>query len=121
MGGREEDGDWHARDGSRFALEDVAVPVGLRHGANDTNVPVAHGRWIASHLRQAEVHYTDDNHITMFLRSAAEDFPWLTRCAAISVGVKAGTRAAASSIASWIPSSRRHSSATAVASSSMKR
>jgi pimeloyl-ACP methyl ester carboxylesterase len=37
-----------------FRLDDIRVPVTIRHGTLDTLVPVEHGRWLASHIPGAD-------------------------------------------------------------------
>jgi len=60
-----------------FELNSIPIPVRYRHGTADTDVVPAHGDWIASRLTNADVHRPEDTHISLLLRSAEEDFPWL--------------------------------------------
>jgi pimeloyl-ACP methyl ester carboxylesterase len=39
-----------------FSLADIAVPVAVWQGDQDTMVPFAHGRWLAEHLPTARTH-----------------------------------------------------------------
>jgi pimeloyl-ACP methyl ester carboxylesterase len=59
-------GDWG------FDLADVAAPLSLWHGGQDRFVPIAHGEWLAGHLR-AEAHLRpDDGHLSLSLGSYGE-------------------------------------------------
>jgi pimeloyl-ACP methyl ester carboxylesterase len=60
-----------------FDLETISIPVRYRHGTMDADVRPEHGDWITSRLATAEVHRPEDTHISLLLRSAQEDFPWL--------------------------------------------
>jgi len=56
-------GDWG------FDLAGVSVPFHLWHGGEDRFVPVAHGEWLAEHLR-ADVHLLpDEGHLSLSLGS----------------------------------------------------
>ena len=46
-----------ARRLPRFPVEDLACPVLVLHGAADTVVPVAHGRFVAERAPRAEAHF----------------------------------------------------------------
>jgi pimeloyl-ACP methyl ester carboxylesterase len=39
-----------------FSLPDIAVPVAVWQGDQDTMVPIAHGRWLAEHVPTARTH-----------------------------------------------------------------
>jgi pimeloyl-ACP methyl ester carboxylesterase len=39
-----------------FSPADIAVPVAVWQGDEDTMVPIAHGRWLAAHLPTAQAH-----------------------------------------------------------------
>jgi pimeloyl-ACP methyl ester carboxylesterase len=39
-----------------FELGQIEIPVSVWHGTEDMNVPVAHGRWLASNLPHASLH-----------------------------------------------------------------
>jgi pimeloyl-ACP methyl ester carboxylesterase len=48
-----------------FGLDEIAVPVEVRYGAQDVLVPAAHGRWLAAHVPAAtEVVDTGGGHLT---------------------------------------------------------
>jgi pimeloyl-ACP methyl ester carboxylesterase len=59
-------GDWG------FELGDIRAPVSLWHGGQDRFVPIAHGEWLAGHLR-ADAHLRpDDGHLSLSLSSYGE-------------------------------------------------
>jgi pimeloyl-ACP methyl ester carboxylesterase len=60
-----------------FDLGAISIPLRYRHGTLDTDVRPEHGDWITSRLGTAEVHHPEETHISLLLRSAEEDFPWL--------------------------------------------
>ncbi|MDQ1745381.1 MAG: hypothetical protein QOE23_3720 [Pseudonocardiales bacterium] len=48
-----------------FTLDEIAVPVTVRYGAQDVLVPAGHGDWLASHVPGAKVVVsTDGGHLT---------------------------------------------------------
>jgi pimeloyl-ACP methyl ester carboxylesterase len=60
-----------------FDPEQVRPPVLLLHGGQDRVVPSAHGQWLATHLRVAELWLRpDDGHISV-LNSATSAIDWL--------------------------------------------
>jgi pimeloyl-ACP methyl ester carboxylesterase len=71
------DDQWAFAHAWGFELDSISIPVRYRHGTADTDVRPEHGDWITSRLATAEVHRPDDSHISLLLRSAGEDFPWL--------------------------------------------
>lgn len=57
-------GDWG------FGVDEVQTPVFVWQGGDDLMVPVAHGRWLASHLPQATAHLLDgEGHLSVGLKS----------------------------------------------------
>jgi pimeloyl-ACP methyl ester carboxylesterase len=65
-----------------FDPSDVGVPVLLVHGGQDRIAPVAHGKWLASHIANAELRVQpDDGHISV-LGSAPAALEWLAARAA---------------------------------------
>jgi pimeloyl-ACP methyl ester carboxylesterase len=59
-------GDWG------FDLADVPAPLSIWHGGQDRFVPIAHGEWLAGHLR-ADAHLRpDDGHLSLSLGSYGE-------------------------------------------------
>jgi pimeloyl-ACP methyl ester carboxylesterase len=42
-----------------FRLDDIRIPVTIRHGTADRNVPVEHGRWLAAHTPGARAQILD--------------------------------------------------------------
>lgn len=60
-----------------FDPSQVAVPVLVVHGGQDSMVPVSHGRWLASRLPSAELwERPEDGHITV-LDAGAAALDWL--------------------------------------------
>jgi pimeloyl-ACP methyl ester carboxylesterase len=65
-----------------FEPSQVDVPVMLLHGSQDRIAPVAHAKWLASHIPNAELRVQpDDGHISV-LGSAAAALEWLAARAA---------------------------------------
>jgi len=61
-----------------FELEDITVPVQVWHGAQDQFVPVAHGRWLAERIPNAEEHvYDEDGHLTLQIARIGDVHAWL--------------------------------------------
>ena len=61
-----------------FALETIAIPVLLWHGAQDMFVPIQHGRWLAEQIPGVEAHLTDsDGHLTLLVERVPEVHQWL--------------------------------------------
>jgi pimeloyl-ACP methyl ester carboxylesterase len=61
-----------------FDLAQIRVPVLVMHGAQDTMVPIAHGRWLAEQIPGAAASYFDqDDHITLFARQVPAARSWL--------------------------------------------
>jgi pimeloyl-ACP methyl ester carboxylesterase len=59
-------GDWD------FDLSDVRAPLSLWHGGQDRFVPIAHGEWLAGHLR-ADAHLRpEQGHLSLSLSSYGE-------------------------------------------------
>jgi pimeloyl-ACP methyl ester carboxylesterase len=56
-------GDWG------FDLTDVRVPLSLWHGGQDRFVPIAHGEWLAGHVRSTAHLQTDVGHLSLSLGS----------------------------------------------------
>lgn len=55
-----------------FDLSEIRVPLSLWHGEQDQVIPIAHGQWLASHLR-ADVHLLEDHgHMSLSLGSYRE-------------------------------------------------
>jgi pimeloyl-ACP methyl ester carboxylesterase len=63
-----------------FELADISVPVQVWHGAQDQFVPVAHGRWLAERIPDAEEHvYAEDGHLTLQIARVGDVHDWLLR------------------------------------------
>ncbi len=61
-----------------FELADIAVPVLLLHGRQDTFVPFAHGQWLATHIPGVEARLLDDDgHLTLQEHRISEVHSWL--------------------------------------------
>ena len=61
-----------------FELEEISVPVQVWHGAQDQFVPVAHGRWLAERIPEAEEHvYDEDGHLTLQISRVGDVHAWL--------------------------------------------
>jgi pimeloyl-ACP methyl ester carboxylesterase len=61
-------------------VRDVRVPTFLWHGERDRNVPVMHGRYLASAIPKCQAtFYPDDAHLSVPLRHQREIFEALTR------------------------------------------
>src|SRR5881275_1403321 len=60
-----------------FALETISIPVLVRHGDRDQFVAADHSRWLAEHIRGAEVRITpDDGHLTLYEHAIPEIHVW---------------------------------------------
>jgi pimeloyl-ACP methyl ester carboxylesterase len=60
-----------------FDLGDIVAPLSLWHGGQDRFVPIAHGEWLAAHLR-AEAHLLPEHgHLSLSLSSYGEILDWL--------------------------------------------
>ena len=80
--GRGDQGWWEDWAGLltpwRFDPTAIRVPVRLWHGARDTSIPQAHGRWLAAHVPGAEADFTaDDDHATVEVNHRCRAFDWL--------------------------------------------
>jgi pimeloyl-ACP methyl ester carboxylesterase len=61
-----------------FDVTSIDVPVRIWHGAQDLFVPVSHGRWLASHIRGAELDLREsDGHISLLEASTPDVHAWL--------------------------------------------
>jgi pimeloyl-ACP methyl ester carboxylesterase len=61
-----------------FAVESIARPVLLLHGADDRFVPVSHGHWLAERIAGVETRITDaDGHLTLMELRLREVDEWL--------------------------------------------
>jgi pimeloyl-ACP methyl ester carboxylesterase len=60
-----------------FELEQIRVPVRLRHGRADTSVPIENGEALAARIPGVETEFTGDDHLAMLFRDPADDFRWL--------------------------------------------
>jgi pimeloyl-ACP methyl ester carboxylesterase len=59
-------------------LADIAVPVLLLHGRQDTIVPFAHGQWLAAHIPGVEARLLDDDgHLSLQEHRISEVHSWL--------------------------------------------
>lgn len=59
-----------------FAVDTIAVPVGIWQGRDDTATPITHARWLAARIPQAELHELDGGHYAPYLR-LPEILRWL--------------------------------------------
>jgi len=106
------------------ALEGIPLALELAAARSAALSPAAMLEQMSDHLRLLDDGYVDapERH-----RSGASTYPssssrrWSDICSSIAAGDSAGLRAAASSSASGMPSSARHSSAIAAALSSVSR
>lgn len=65
-----------------FSLDNISVPVTVWQGQQDNMVPAAHGKWLATHIRGAELRYEpEQGHISLvttylpnILESLAADY-----------------------------------------------
>jgi pimeloyl-ACP methyl ester carboxylesterase len=55
-----------------FDLTDVRVPLSLWHGGQDRFVPIAHGEWLAGHVRSTAYLQPDVGHLSLSLGSYGE-------------------------------------------------
>ena len=61
-----------------FDFAQIRVPVQVWHGGQDLFVPVAHGRWVAARIPDADVHIEpNEGHITTFVRTIPVAQSWL--------------------------------------------
>jgi pimeloyl-ACP methyl ester carboxylesterase len=62
-----------------FDLADIRAPLSLWHGGQDRFVPIAHGEWLAAHVR-AEAHLRPEHgHLSLSLSSYGEILDWLLK------------------------------------------
>jgi len=61
-----------------FDVAQIAVPVLLLHGREDTAVPFAHGQWLAAHIPRAETRFYDGEGHDLRERHIEEIIDWLT-------------------------------------------
>ena len=73
------DDDWALLQPWGFEVDSITVPVLLRHGRRDQAVNMAHGQWLAAHIPRVEAHFSDDDHVGLFLRRPREDYEWLLK------------------------------------------
>jgi pimeloyl-ACP methyl ester carboxylesterase len=65
-------GDWG------FSVEDISLPVQIWHGGEDRFVPGAHGRWLADHVPEADLHFHPElGHLSLIERCVPEVQAWL--------------------------------------------
>ena len=64
-------GDWG------FDLEEVRIPVRLRHGRADRAVPVENGELLAARLPEVEAEFDEGGHQDVLFRDPEPDFRWL--------------------------------------------
>lgn len=64
-------GDWG------FELEEVQLPVRLRHGREDRAVPIENGELLAARLPNVEAEFDDSGHQDVLFRDPEPDFRWL--------------------------------------------
>jgi pimeloyl-ACP methyl ester carboxylesterase len=61
-----------------FDLEQIRVPVLLKHGEQDRFVPIAHGEWLAAHIPGVEAQLLpEEGHISLVVQRVAEVYEWL--------------------------------------------
>lgn len=61
-----------------FEVAEISVPVLLVHGRQGKFVPVAHGQWLATHIRGVEARMLDeDGHLTLQEHGISEVHSWL--------------------------------------------
>jgi pimeloyl-ACP methyl ester carboxylesterase len=74
-----------------FGIGAIRVPVQLWHGARDTAVRPAHGRWLADRIPGAEAHFpAADDHATIEASHFGHAYDWLIARAPVSVSVLPG-------------------------------
>jgi pimeloyl-ACP methyl ester carboxylesterase len=62
-----------------FDFTDITIPVLLVHGRKDTNVPVAHGEWLAARIPGVETRYFDDEaHLSLLVSHMGGVHAWLS-------------------------------------------
>jgi pimeloyl-ACP methyl ester carboxylesterase len=63
-----------------FKPSDVSVPLLLWQGKHDKMVPLAHGQWLAEHIKGVEARLSpNDGHLTLFERRIPETHAWLLK------------------------------------------
>lgn len=60
-----------------FELEEVRVPIRLRHGRADGAVPIENGELLAARLPDVEAEFYDGGHQDVLFRDPEPDFLWL--------------------------------------------
>lgn len=63
-----------------FKPATIRVPLQIWHGQQDLMAPLAHGKWLAEHIPQAEAHLNpEDGHMTMYAYRIPEVHAWLAK------------------------------------------
>ena len=60
-----------------FEVSQIAVPVLLLHGGQDTAVPFSHGQWLAAHIPGVEAWFFDDEGHALREKHIADIHGWL--------------------------------------------
>jgi pimeloyl-ACP methyl ester carboxylesterase len=72
-----DDGDALVRPWG-FVVDDIAMPVLVLHGRQDSFVPFAHGEWLAQHIPGVEARLTgEDGHLTLLEHRLGDVHSWL--------------------------------------------
>jgi pimeloyl-ACP methyl ester carboxylesterase len=61
-----------------FELSSIHVPTQIWHGQQDKFVPYSHGKWLASHVPNAEVHLEpNEGHVSLIVNGVPSVHEWL--------------------------------------------
>ena len=60
-----------------FDLDQIRAPLSVWHGGQDRFVPIAHGEWLAAHVRADAYLLPDHGHLSLSLSSYGEILDWL--------------------------------------------